>query len=105
NREAVALGTPVYTTFEGRLGAVDEKLLREGRMHRLSNADEIALEKRTERAGERIRRDPRLLVDRLLATYTRLPGHAQPTQRIGDRPPPAAGGDRRMPRGPRLPAR
>ena len=68
NREAVALGTPVYTTFEGRLGAVDEKLLREGRMHRLSNADEIALEKRTERAGERIRRDPRLLVDRLLAT-------------------------------------
>ncbi len=37
NREAVALGTPVYTTFEGRLGAVDEKLLREGRMRRLSN--------------------------------------------------------------------
>ena len=25
NREAVALGTPVYTTFEGRLGAVDER--------------------------------------------------------------------------------
>jgi predicted glycosyltransferase len=29
NREAVALGTPVYTTFEGRLGAVDEALLHE----------------------------------------------------------------------------
>src|SRR5680860_1200629 len=28
NREAVALGTPVFTTFEGRLGAVDEALLR-----------------------------------------------------------------------------
>ncbi len=27
NREAVALGTPVYTTFEGRLGAVDERLI------------------------------------------------------------------------------
>ena len=26
NREAVALGTPVYTTFAGRLGAVDETL-------------------------------------------------------------------------------
>jgi hypothetical protein len=25
NREAVALGTPVYTTFEGRLGGVDER--------------------------------------------------------------------------------
>jgi uncharacterized protein len=66
NREAVALGTPVYTTFEGRLGAVDEKLLREGRMHRLTDPDAIALEKRTRGGGERVRRDPRLLVDRLL---------------------------------------
>jgi len=66
NREAVALGTPVYTTFEGRLGAVDEKLLAEGRMRRLSDPDEIVLEKRTDAAGERVRRDPRLLVDRLL---------------------------------------
>ncbi len=27
NREAVALGTPVWTTFEGRMGAVDEALI------------------------------------------------------------------------------
>jgi predicted glycosyltransferase len=67
NREAVALGTPVYTTFEGRLGAVDEKLLREGRMQRLSNPDQIVLEKRQASAGERVRRDPHLLVDLLLA--------------------------------------
>jgi predicted glycosyltransferase len=67
NREAVALGTPVYTTFEGRLGAVDELLLREGRMQRLSNPDEIAVEKRQEAAGERIRRDPRRLVELLLS--------------------------------------
>jgi predicted glycosyltransferase len=66
NREAVALGTPVYTTFEGRLGAVDEKLLREGRMQRLSNPDQIALEKRQSVAGERVRRDPRRLVELLL---------------------------------------
>ncbi len=32
NREAVALGTPVYTTFAGRLGAVDERLVAEGRL-------------------------------------------------------------------------
>jgi predicted glycosyltransferase len=68
NREAVALGTPVYTTFEGRLGAVDELLLREGRMQRLSNPDEIAVEKRREAAGERVRRDPRRLVELLLST-------------------------------------
>ena len=30
NREAVALGTPVFTTFEGRLGAVDEELFARG---------------------------------------------------------------------------
>ena len=35
NREAVALGTPVYTTFEGRLGAVDERLIADGRLRRL----------------------------------------------------------------------
>ena len=32
NREAVALGTPVFTVFEGRLGAVDERLIAEGRL-------------------------------------------------------------------------
>jgi predicted glycosyltransferase len=67
NREAVALGTPVYTTFEGRLGAVDELLLGQGRMRRLSNPDEIAVEKRSDAAAERVRRDPRRLVDLMLA--------------------------------------
>src|SRR4051795_544195 len=37
NREAVALGTPVYTTYGGRLGGVDEQLLREGRLRPLSD--------------------------------------------------------------------
>ncbi len=32
NREAVALGTPVFTVFEGRLGAVDERLIADGRL-------------------------------------------------------------------------
>ena len=32
NREAVALGTPVYTTYGGRLGGVDEALIREHRL-------------------------------------------------------------------------
>jgi len=41
NREAVALGTPVYTTFEGRLGAVDERLLSEGRLRKLVDPGEL----------------------------------------------------------------
>ena len=53
NREAVALGTPVFTVFEGRLGAVDERLIAEGRLRRLTSADEVRLEKRPDAGGER----------------------------------------------------
>jgi predicted glycosyltransferase len=68
NREAVALGVPVYTTFEGRAGAVDERLIAEGRLRRLSRADELelgALDRA--RRGPRVRRDPRVLVELLLS--------------------------------------
>jgi uncharacterized protein len=68
NREAVALGTPVYTTFEGRLGAVDEQLIAEGRLRRLERPDELELRKRDRVAvPPRVRRDPALLVDLLTA--------------------------------------
>ena len=65
NREAVALGVPVYTTFAGRIGAVDEELLRDGRLRALSSADELVLEKRGTTAP-RVERDPALLLDLLL---------------------------------------
>ena len=67
NREAVALGTPVFTTFEGRLGAVDEALLREGRLRKLEDPDQIEISRRPANAGLRVRRDPRQLVTMLLA--------------------------------------
>jgi predicted glycosyltransferase len=67
NREAVALGTPVWTTFEGRMGAVDEALIAAGRLRRLARADDVALEKRAAGPGERTRRDPELLTELLLA--------------------------------------
>jgi uncharacterized protein len=74
NREAVALGTPVYTTFEGRPGAVDERLIAEGRMRRLTDPAELDLRKRgaggvliSGAGGVRIRRDPRVLVGLLLS--------------------------------------
>jgi uncharacterized protein len=67
NREAVALGTPVFTTFEGRPGAVDERLIAEGRLRRLRTADELELaEPQAGSRPERVRRDPRVLVDLLL---------------------------------------
>jgi predicted glycosyltransferase len=70
NREAVALGTPVWTTFEGRLGAVDERLIADGRMNRLVDAAELPLGKRLPSATDRIRRDPQLLVELLCSPVT-----------------------------------
>jgi predicted glycosyltransferase len=69
NREAVALGTPVWTTFEGRPGAVDEALIAEGRMRRLERPEDVAPARRDPRAavGERIRRDPEVLTGLMLA--------------------------------------
>jgi uncharacterized protein len=68
NREAVALGVPVYTTFEGRIGAVDERLIAEQRLRKLAGADELDLSRRDrERIAPRTRRDPRVLLDLLLS--------------------------------------
>ncbi len=66
NREAVALGTPVYTTFAGRIGAVDERLLAEGRLRRLENLDAVRLTKKPPSAANRTRRDPALIADLML---------------------------------------
>ena len=68
NREAVALGTPVYTTFEGRLGAVDERLIEDGRLRKLKDPQELDLVKRPPAEHTpRVRRDPKVLVDLLLS--------------------------------------
>jgi uncharacterized protein len=64
NREAVALGVPVYTTYGGRLGGVDEMLIREGRLIPLSDPRALDLRKR-EGEQNRVRRDPALMLDLL----------------------------------------
>ena len=69
NREAVALGTPVYTTFGGRLGAVDEALIREGRLVPLTDPRALELRKRDQHGNRRIRRDPADLLSLLLSAY------------------------------------
>jgi uncharacterized protein len=56
-REAAVLGTPTWSIFEGRRGAVDEQLEREGRIRFLSDPAELTLEK-AERKGPLPRRDP-----------------------------------------------
>jgi predicted glycosyltransferase len=65
NREAVALGVPAYTTFAGRLGAVDSELVDQQRLRVLTSAESVLLEKR---AGThpRAQRDPARLLDLML---------------------------------------
>jgi hypothetical protein len=66
-REAAALGVPVYTTYGGRLGGVDEMLIREGRLVPLTDPRALELQKLQHSGEERARRDPRLLLDLLLS--------------------------------------
>ncbi|MEI6067638.1 MAG: DUF354 domain-containing protein [Methylococcaceae bacterium] len=41
NREAAALGVPVYSIFRGKSGAVDRQLQQEGRLVLIQNIDEV----------------------------------------------------------------
>jgi predicted glycosyltransferase len=66
NREAAALGVPVYTTYGGRLGGVDEELIRQGRLKPLTDPRALELVKRGDGTAGRVRRDPKVLLDLLL---------------------------------------
>jgi predicted glycosyltransferase len=60
NREAAVLGTPVWSIFEGKPGAVDEKLVSEGRLRMLADPAELTIEKKADPDAwrSRVRRDP-----------------------------------------------
>jgi predicted glycosyltransferase len=63
NREAVALGIPVYTIFSGRMGAVDERLIATGRLRELDDPDALELSKRSNDPGPADPRDATPLID------------------------------------------
>jgi uncharacterized protein len=67
NREAAALGVPVYTTYGGHLGGVDEQLIREGRLLPLTDPRALELRKRERGPENRVRRDPQVMLDLLLS--------------------------------------
>lgn len=70
NREAVALGVPVYTTFAGELGAVDEMLVRDERLRVLDSASDLQL---VRKPGQRegTTRNPAFLLDVMLSALAR----------------------------------
>jgi len=63
NREAVALGVPVLTIFSGRIGAVDERLIADGRLGELRDPGDLELRKRSGEPGPVDPRDPAILAD------------------------------------------
>jgi predicted glycosyltransferase len=67
NREAAALGVPVYTTYGGRLGGVDEELIRSGRLKPLTDPRALELTKRDPAAAPRVRREPSEMLRLLLS--------------------------------------
>ena len=67
NREAAALGVPVYTTYGGRLGGVDEQLIRDGRLKPLTDPRALELTKRDPAAAPRVRREPSDMLGFLLS--------------------------------------
>ena len=73
NREAAALGVPAYTPFAARLGAVDRRLITEGRLRRLERPGDVLLERRPRDAAPPLR-DPEVLLDLILgAARSRMP--------------------------------
>jgi hypothetical protein len=66
NREAIALGVPVCTLFAGRLGSVDEALIREDRLRPLRSVKDLVVVKRAPSTPPPTR-DPAFLLDVLLS--------------------------------------
>jgi predicted glycosyltransferase len=66
NREAAALGVPAWTPFAARLGAVDRRLIEEGRLRRLETPEDVVLERRN-RVDPPPLRDPETLLELMLA--------------------------------------
>jgi predicted glycosyltransferase len=69
NREAVALGTPVYTIFSGEMGAVDERLIAAGELQVLTDPTALELRKRERPAGVQHPRDPQILADAVMGAF------------------------------------
>jgi uncharacterized protein len=87
NREAAALGIPVYSVFRGRIGAVDRYLAENGRLVLLENIEDvqskIAIERRRPLGGNEVDRQRAALpciVQGILsiAERGRLPVYAEP---------------------------
>jgi hypothetical protein len=56
NREAAALGVPAASIYFGEWAAVDEQLFNEGRLQKLSTAEDVLNLQPVKKAGRRVRK-------------------------------------------------
>lgn len=83
NREAACLGIPVYTIFQGHLGAVDRHLIATGRLRQLTDAAELSRidfckREKTDPTQYRERKDR--LVDFIGNTILEIAGQLRPNR-------------------------
>jgi predicted glycosyltransferase len=88
-REAAALGTPAYT-LSSSASPVEASLLGDGRLKRVTGADDIVLRKKETRTSVALPRDPWLFADRLIELARRRSRRARLgrlVQDAADQPP------------------
>ena len=56
NREAAALGVPAISVYAGKWAAIDEELIREGRLQRISSREDVARVVAEKKSGLNMRR-------------------------------------------------
>lgn len=72
NREAAVLGTPVWSMFEGRPGAVDDALVADGRLRQFERPEDVVLERKARGDSWPFRgRDPGALLGLALGDWLR----------------------------------
>jgi uncharacterized protein len=69
NREAAVLGTPTYTIFRGKLGAVDQFLIDNGRMVRIITEEDIAKIQLTRKDSDNTFHRTPALVEQITTMY------------------------------------
>ena len=88
-REAAALGTPAYT-LSSSAGPVEASLLGDGRLKRVTGADDVVLRKKETRTSVALPRDPWLFAERLIELAHRRSRRARLgrlVQDAADQPP------------------
>src|SRR5205085_5379567 len=56
NREAAALGVPAISVYAGKWAAIDEELIREGRLQRIRSREDVARVVAEKKSGLNMRR-------------------------------------------------